>query len=138
MGPCYTRSRLASALSFAGLAQPRALGLLCPRRQSNQNAAGDTPDPGLVQSVCIRGDTGQPLKYCKASGSLVIGQVENELRLSALGMMDVSEYAAMETSLPSKGRQPKPDKKPAADQMTEGFGSSVATQRQTPPDRLGK
>ena len=33
-------------------------------------------------------------------------------------------------STPSKGRQPKPDKQPAADQMPEGFAASVAVQQQ--------
>ena len=58
-----------------GATRPRTLRLLCPRRQSNQNAAGDTPDPAFVQSDACRGDTGQPLKYLFASGSLVIGAV---------------------------------------------------------------
>ena len=40
-----------SALSFPGLTQPRAPGLLCPRRQSNQNAAGDTPVPRPVLAI---------------------------------------------------------------------------------------
>ena len=69
VGPCYTRSRLASALSFAGLAQPRALGLLCPRRQSNQNAAGDTPDPVFSNRTLQSFDTRLPLNFRRAAGS---------------------------------------------------------------------
>ena len=33
----------------------------------------------------------------------------------------------IDPSVPSKGRQPKPDEKPGGDQIPEGFGSSVAT-----------
>ena len=42
--------------------------------------------PFFTQSDTIRGDTGQPLKYLFASGSLVIGAVGIPLRLTALGM----------------------------------------------------
>ena len=89
VGPCYTRSRLASGLSFTGLAQPRALGLLCPRRQSNQNAAGDTPDPVLPNRMPAK-------EHCAATEtprfgwSLVIGLVGYRLRLSALVLIGTS------------------------------------------------
>ena len=46
--------------------------------------------PFFTQSDTIRGDTGQPLKYLFASGSLVIGAVGYVLRLTALGLKGVS------------------------------------------------
>ena len=45
-----------SALSFPGLTQPRAPGLLCPRRQSNQSAAGETPDPPFLPNRTLSGE----------------------------------------------------------------------------------
>ena len=44
-----------------GATRPRTLRLLCPRRQSNQNAAGDTPDPVFAQSDALRLDPAQLL-----------------------------------------------------------------------------
>ena len=54
---------------------------------------------------------------------LVIGAVLHELRLTALGMMGVSCHVKIDGSTPSKGRQPKLDAQPAADQMPGGFVS---------------
>ena len=44
------------------------------------------PDHRIVQSDACKGDTRLPLKYCGASGSLVIGAVSVRLRLTALGL----------------------------------------------------
>ena len=46
---------------------------------------------------------------------LVIGAVGIPLRLTALGLIGVSCRTKIDTSIPSKGRQPKPDKISAAD-----------------------
>ena len=65
-------------------------------------SAPGTPRPPLfVQSVCIGFDTGQPLKYCKAAGLLVIGAVGYGLRLTALGLKAVS-FLLGETGAPLK------------------------------------
>ena len=126
VGPCCTRSRLASALSLPGLTQPRALGIygaspapypgsLFPRRKSAQNAAGDTPDPVLPNRTPAK-------KPCAATETprfgwlLVIGATIVSLRLSALGMMGLSYRAKrIDSSIPSKGRQAKLDEQPATD-----------------------
>ena len=90
-------------------------GLLCPRRQSNQNAAGDTPDPVLPNRTPAK-------KPCAATETprfgwlLVIGTAIVSLRLSALGMMGLSYRAKrIDSSIPSKGCQAKLDEQPATD-----------------------
>ena len=81
--------------AFAGVTHPRAPGLLCPRRQSNQNAAGDTPAPVLPNRTPAK-------EHCAATEtprfgwSLVISAVIILLRLAcarmgtALGMTGTS------------------------------------------------
>ena len=93
VGPCCTRSQLASALNLPRLTQPRALGIygaspapypgsLFPRRKSAQNAAGDTPDPVLPNRTPAK-------KPCAATETprfgwlLVIGAVSYQPCLSA-------------------------------------------------------
>ena len=93
VGPCCTRSQLASALNLPRLTQPRALGIygaspapypgsLFPRRKSDQNAAGDTPDPVLPNRTPAK-------KPCAATETprfgwlLVIGAVSYQPCLSA-------------------------------------------------------
>ena len=58
-----------------------------------------------------------PLNFCRAAGLLVIGVVLYELRLTALVLRCTSCGGKIDSSTPSKGRQPKPDTQPAADQM---------------------
>ena len=101
--------------------------------------AGETPGPLLfAQSVTIKFRTGPPLKYCKASGLLVIGAVGDQPCLTALGLIGISCCAKQtDGSIPSKGRQPKLDKKPGGDQMLKKliqWHSSIKPDR----DRLGK
>ena len=45
-------------------------GSLFPRRKSDQNAAGDTPDPAFVQSVGIRFAAALPLNQCLLASDL--------------------------------------------------------------------
>ena len=59
----------------------------------------------------------------------MIGAVVYELRLTALGLKGTSYRVKIDVSISLTGRQPKPDKKPAADQMPGGFADSVAAQR---------
>ena len=102
-------------------------GSLFPRRKSDQNAAGDTPDPALAQSAGIRFDTAQPLNHLFASGVLVIGAVGISLRLTALGLIGVSCHAKQKNgSTPLTGRQPKPEAQPATDQMPKSRNSVAA------------
>ena len=75
----------------------------------------ETRTPLFVQSDGIRFDASLPLKYLFASGSLVTGAVGIPLRLTTLGLIGVSCRTKIDTSIPSKGRQPKPDKISAAD-----------------------
>ena len=96
-------------------------GSLFPRRKSDQNAAGDTPDPILPNRTPAK-------KPCAATETprfgwlLVIGAAIVSLRLAcarmgtALGMMGLSYRAKrIDSSIPSKGRQAKLDEQPATD-----------------------
>ena len=87
-----------------------------------------------------------PLNLHKAAGLLVIGTVRHGLRLTALVLRGVSifcwrgsaqflkgqaaRHRKSDLLLPSRGRQAKSDKIPAADQMPKGHGNSVAAQYQ--------
>ena len=129
------------SLGYAGAARPQPLygaypapnpGSLFPRRKSDQNAAGDTPDPALVQSDAP--------KFCYPVATeclfclrlVVIGLVVILLRLSPLVLIGTSSRAEqIDSSVPSKGRQAKLDKQPATDQKPGGFSDSVAEHYQS-------
>ena len=96
-------------------------GSLFPRRKSDQNAAGGTPDPVVCPIGRLQERCPVATEIPRASGLLVIGQAGHGLRLTALGMIVVSCYATIDPSAPSKGRQPKLDKKPATDQMLKNL-----------------
>ena len=120
-------------------------GVLFPRRKSTQKGAGDTPDPGLSNRT-LSGEIPGCHRNTAGRWPLVIGTVGIRLRLTALGLGMLpyfvvgilpdfnkhkqSDAEIIDGSIPSKGRQPKPDKIPAADQIPGGFASSVAAQRQ--------
>ena len=55
-----------------------------------KSALGRPQTPFFIQSDTIRFDTGQPLKYLFASGSLVIGTLRVRLRLTALVLMVIT------------------------------------------------
>ena len=94
-----------------------------------------------------------PLKYRWASGLLVIGAVGYALRLTALVLRDFTvivignpglfqrsrqqDTEKSAASTPSKGRQPKPDKIPATDQMPKN-AASVAAQHQVRERPIGQ
>ena len=128
---------------LGGLAGCRRMGgqrpsaLLCLRRphfwppknggKNRQPPSGWTP--AFAQSDASKGDIQLPLNFCRAAGLLVIGVVLYELRLTALVLRCTSCGGKIDSSTPSKGRQPKPDEKPVVDQMPKESGS-VATQYQ--------
>ena len=74
-------------------------GLLCPRRQSNQNAAGDTPAPNVCPIGRHQGRYPIATEIPLACWPLVIGAVGHGLRLSALGLMVVSFFWQKSESL---------------------------------------
>ena len=117
-------------LAHGGYAPPNPAVHFCTHKSEPKKRQ---PPSGWTPAFCPIGhyeiDTGQPLKYCGASGSLVTGAVGYELRLTALGMKGISWYATVDPSFPLTGRQPKPDQIPAADQMLKK-GISVARQQQ--------
>ena len=85
---------------------------------------------------------------------LVIGAVGYALRLTALVLRDLADIVIgnpgsfqssrqqdtekTAASTPSKGRQPKPDKIPAADQMPGGISASVALYHQVLSRPIGQ
>ena len=72
-------------------------------------------------------DAGQPLKYHKAFGLLVIGAVGDQPCLTALGLIGISCCVKQtDGSIPLRGRQPKSDEKPATDQMPKSRNSVAA------------
>ena len=117
-----------AALWLPGLPGPDPGNFLYAQKVTKK-APGRPWTPVFAQSVSIRFDTAQPLKYLFASGSLVIGAVSIQLRLTALVLRCVPYNAKTDTFISLTGRQPKLKKKPAVDQMPKDAGS-VATQYQ--------
>ena len=136
--------------SWASPAQTRVT--FCTHKKSPKKRR-ETRTPFLSNRTLQRLDTRLPLKYRWASSPLVIGVVGYALRLTALGMMGCfllaggscavsteagSSSQKKDSSTPSKGRQPKLDKQPAADQIPGGIGGSVAVQQKVPSGPIGK
>ena len=67
--------------------------LLCPRRQSNQNAAGETPDPHFLFNRSVSEAYPVATELLQGRWPLVIGAEGVRLRLTALGLMVVSCFA---------------------------------------------
>ena len=114
------------ACRLPGLPGPD-LGDFLYAQKVTKKAPGRPWTPVFAQSVSIRFDTAQPLKYLFASGSLVIGAVSIQLRLTALVLRCVPYNAKTDTFISLTGRQPKSDKQPGRDQMLKK-GISVAAQ----------
>ena len=104
-------------------------GVLFPRRKSTQKGAGDTPDPFVCPIGRYQG------RYPVAT------EFPQSLRLprNRCGVLRTSPVGPradgcflphkIDSSIPTKGRQPKLDEQPATDQMPKSR-SSVAAQQQ--------
>ena len=116
----------AAALSAV---MPPAAPFLAAQKWGKKPPAPFGLDPAFSPSDASKGDIPLPLNFCRAAGLLVIGAMSAPLRLTALVLRCTSCGGKIDSSTPSKGRQPKPDEKPVVDQMPKESGS-VATQYQ--------
>ena len=113
------------------------LGVLFPRRKSTQKGAGDTPAPFVCPIGRYQG------RYPVAT------EFPQSLRLprNRCGVLRTSPVGPradgcflphkIDSSIPSKGRQPKPDEKPAADQIPKNLVQWLRSIK-SDTDRLGK
>ena len=62
--------------------------------------------PFFVQLDTCKGDDQLPLKFCKASGSRVIGLAGHALRLTALGLKDFAGFLSGDSLFPIASGSP--------------------------------
>ena len=122
--PGYIRSQPLRDLA-PGAPRPGP-GSLFPRRKSDQNAAGDTPDPALSQSVGIRLDAALPLnqRFLRASDLRRVscptspdGLLKGQANLGFYDELPAAMGSTLASPPPPKRNTPQPEGRQAQSDM---------------------